>query len=121
MPISKFVSPDGALTFVVIQEDGDFTLGFEGAPWHTHGDIISSATGLPIDEAVAGFIDALLNDQSIIAIATVDGVVRDVWIPDLPLRPDPYKPENESIAFRLWGGTPCWIDEPPPTLPAPAR
>lgn len=106
------------MTFVVVRHDGDVTLGFEGSPWHTHGDLISALTELAIEEAVGSFVDALLDNRTIVAVTTVEGVVRDIWIADLPIGPDPYKPENESNAFRLWDGTPCGIDWSPPKPPA---
>jgi hypothetical protein len=102
----KYVSPDGTLTFLVVRERGDISLGFEGYPWHTHGDILAALSGLPIEQAVAQYVDAVTSSESVVAIATVDGRVRDISIADDPMRPDPYKPENETIAFRYWDGTP---------------
>lgn len=46
---STYVSDDGALTFLVVREDGDISLGFKDTPWHTHGDILAALAGLPID------------------------------------------------------------------------
>ncbi len=40
----RHVSPDGELVLLVVREgDGDFTLGFEGSDWHTHGDVCQTA------------------------------------------------------------------------------
>ncbi len=38
----EYLSPDGCLRLVVIRETGDITLGFEGFPWHTHGDVLAA-------------------------------------------------------------------------------
>jgi len=35
----KCVSRDGSLTFVVVREGGDVSVGFDWTPWHTHADI----------------------------------------------------------------------------------
>jgi hypothetical protein len=101
-----YVSPDGALTFVVAREAGDATLGFAGMQWHTHADVLASEYGVPQDEAVDRFIAALLQNKSVIAVSRVAGIVSDVWIVDDPLEPDPYQPEDEAIEFRFWDGTP---------------
>ena len=103
---SKYVSPDGTLTFVVQREPGDITLGFEGTPWHTHGGLLAGEYGLPQEEAVARFMEALLQNQHVIAVASVKGVVNDIWIVDEPMKSDPYKPDDEIVAFRFWDGTP---------------
>jgi hypothetical protein len=102
----RYLSPDGTLTFLVEREAGDITLGFEGTPWHTHGDLLATAYGLPQKEAVARFIEALLQNRSVIAIARVRGVVTDVWVADEPLKSEPHKPDDEVVALRFWDGTP---------------
>jgi hypothetical protein len=103
--ISRYISPDGVLTFLVVYEEGDVALGFEGTPWHTHADILAALSGLPEDEAVAQCVDALLKNKSVVGIATIDGWVRDIWVADNPMAEDLYKPENETITFRFWDGT----------------
>jgi hypothetical protein len=103
---SKYVSPDGALTFVVEHQPDDVILGFEGTPWHTHGDTLACEYGLPPEEAVPRFVEALLQDRAVIAIASVEGVVMDVWVADEPLKLDPHKPHDEVVTLRFWSGTP---------------
>ncbi len=39
--ITRYVSPDGLLISLVIRYPDDVALGFYGAPWHTHGDILA--------------------------------------------------------------------------------
>jgi hypothetical protein len=101
----KYVSPDGALTFLVVREHGDVSLGFEGTPWHTHADILASLSGLSQEDAVAQFVTSVLENKRAIAIATVNGRVRDVWVVDGPAAADVYKPEDEVITFRFWDGS----------------
>lgn len=72
---SKHVSLDGALMFVVQRKPGDITLGFEGTSWHTHGDLLAGEYGVPQEEAVARFMDELLQSQAIIAVASLQGVL----------------------------------------------
>jgi hypothetical protein len=101
-----YVSPDGTLTFLVVREPGDISLGFRDATWHTHGDILAALSGLPVQQAVAAYVGALTSSKAVIAISTVDGRIADIWIPDDPGAPDPHQPENEIITFRYWDGTP---------------
>jgi hypothetical protein len=102
--LEKHDRPDGSLRFIVARaDDGDISLGFDTYPSHTHGDILASLSGLPMDEAVRQYVDKLLAGRSFIVIARVDNVIRDVWVTDDP-RPDKYKPENETIEFRFWDG-----------------
>ncbi|HEX2172885.1 MAG TPA: hypothetical protein VHL09_10625 [Dehalococcoidia bacterium] len=110
--VDRYVSPDGKLTFLVIREEGDITLGFDGYPSHTHGDILAELSGLPIEVAVEQYVDALLNGRSIIGLYSWEGGVQDVGIVDDPLLPDWAKPdvksprsEGETVEFRLWDGT----------------
>jgi hypothetical protein len=101
--IEEHRTPDGLLRFLVTRgDDGDIALGFDGYPWHTHGDILASLLGVPIDAAVRQYVDALLTGRRLIAIARVDGAIRDVAVADSP-EPDKYKPANETIEFRYWG------------------
>jgi hypothetical protein len=105
MPIiEEHRSADGLLRFIVERcDDGDLSLGFEGFPWHTHGDILARLSALPIEIAVREYIDALLAGRSFIGIARVDGKIRDVWVTD-NAQPDKYKPDDETMEFRYWDG-----------------
>jgi hypothetical protein len=102
----RYISPDGALTFLIVREFDEISLGFQGCPSHTHGDILAELSGLPLAQAVNQYVEALISNKSVVAIATVDGRVRDIWIADEPGKADPYKPENEIISYRYWNGTP---------------
>ena len=83
---ARYVSPDGVLKFLVVRGGGDVTLGFEDTPAHTHADILAALSGLSPDEAVSQYVDALLENKSVVAIATVNGQVRDIWISDEPTK-----------------------------------
>lgn len=103
--ISKYVSPDGLLTFVVVNDGaGGITLGFEGYPWHTHADILATLSGTAPEVAVKRFVAALLSNKAAIAVATVAGRIEDVWISDDPSKADPHKPSEEVIEIRFWDG-----------------
>ena len=103
---TRYLSADGELTFLVIRQPGDIALGFEGTPWHTHADILAALSGYPPEEAVARYVADLLESRLVIAIATVDGAVRDIWVAEEPDKPDRYKPDNEIINLRYWDGRP---------------
>lgn len=107
----RHVSPDGELTLLVINDGGNYTVGFETPSpgqlyGHSHGDILAEQYGRPAEAAVAQFVDNVLDNKSLIAIAKIDRKVRDIWIVEHPIEPDPFRPENETIAFRYWGDTP---------------
>src|SRR5215212_5492253 len=72
--IEEHRTPDGLFRFIVERsEDGDPSLGFDGFPSHTHGDILASLSGFSIEAAVRNYIDALLAGRSFIGIARVAG------------------------------------------------
>ena len=81
--IEEHRSPDGLLRFIVCRDkDGDISLGFDRFTWHTHADILAGLSGMSEDVALRNYVDALLNDQAIIAIARVGGKIQDVRIAD---------------------------------------
>lgn len=105
--IEEHHTPDGLFRFIVERSnDGDISLGFHGFPSHTHGDMLASASGLPVEGAVREYVDGLLAGRSYIGIARIAGKIRDVWVADDP-HPDKYKPEDETIEFRYWDGRPA--------------
>ena len=104
--VSRHVSPDGLLTFVVATDEaGDVTLGFEGYPWHTHADILAALSGTAPEVAVKRFVAALLGNKAVIAVVTVAGRIGDVWVSDDPPEADTHKLPDEVIELRLWDGT----------------
>jgi hypothetical protein len=42
MAHQEYSSPDGILTLVVSDEDGNSAIGFKGFRWHTHGDVLAA-------------------------------------------------------------------------------
>jgi len=105
--VEEHRSADALLRFIVCRDnDGDLSLGFDGFTWHTHAEILAELSDLPQDAALRRYVDALLRDKAIIAIARVGGKIRDVWVMD-EARPDKYKPEDETVQFRYWSGKPA--------------
>jgi hypothetical protein len=90
---------------VVRFRSGEFSLGFEGTPSHTHGDILAAESGLAADEAVRAYVQKLIGNKLTIAVSTIGGKIRDIWIPDDPAQDLRYCPPDENIEFRLWRGT----------------
>jgi len=104
--VEEHKTPDGLLTFLVWEENGDTTLGFKGCQWHTHADILAECSGVPKDIAVRQFVDDLVKGIAIIQIYRVDGIIRDAAVVETGAsRIDNYKPENETHWFRFWDGT----------------
>jgi hypothetical protein len=102
---ADYISPDGLLRFIVRSPDGDVTMGFDGYPWHTHGDMLPGNVSTSIESRTKSFVDALLDNRAIIAVLKDRNVIKDIWITDDLARAVRYPIEGESIEFRLWGGT----------------
>ena len=105
--LEKHVSPDGALTLLVVRyPDGDICIGFEGTPWHTHGESEAAVRGTSVPLAVRQFVDEILSDQTILAVERVGD--RISWVypeDDAEGRLDGhrrYAPADSSITFRRW-------------------
>lgn len=107
----RHTSPDDSMVLIVESVDNDFTIGFEGFSWHTHGDILDAwgYQGSP-ETRTQSFINDVLESRRAIAIVKVDGIVCDICIPeDLFDRPlstyfNKYAPPNETTEFRYWNG-----------------
>lgn len=108
----EHLSPDGMLRLLILREAGDITIGFDGFPWHTHGDVIAGELcllGEPIstpESAAARFVEDVLLGRIAIGVVRVGGQVRDVFATYLLKTEDPYRPEDEELELRRWDGTP---------------
>src|SRR4051794_28053127 len=97
----RHISPDGLLRLlVVVGDDGDMTLGFDGHAWHTHGDILAAVSGLPQPEAVDRFVRDLLEDRAVVALSRVGGVLADAWVTERPESESNHKSPDERIELR---------------------
>lgn len=104
-----FVTPDGLLRLIVRTAEGGLTVGFHGFPWHTHSAVLAAARADKPEAAVELWIHDLIAGNRIIAIATVRGVVQDVWVTDDPGKERRFSAADETIEFRLWDGTRCQV------------
>jgi len=103
--LEKHISPDGLLTFSVLQypdEDNDISLGFENFDWHTHADILASTTGLTEEKAVRQFVDDLLDNKQIIVVMKKENKIVQVWITEDPIGELKYQQDDEGLEFRYW-------------------
>jgi hypothetical protein len=107
--IGEYVSPDKQLRFLVTCPDGDWTIGFDGFPSHTHGSILAELSGQDEISAIERFIANLTGNISVIVLRRRSGVLTDVWITDDPADEfagyKRYGWPDETIEFRLWDGT----------------
>ena len=111
--VERHESPDGQLSLVVERDElGDIAVGFEGCPWHTHGDTLAALSGLPESEALREFVHDVLQDRAIIAVAIDRSKRRGAWITDDPQSDLVNKPDDESIHFRYWSGAAHQGDDP---------
>lgn len=102
------VSPDGALRLLVTKAEGDFSIGFEGYAWHTHGDLLVKGEETQ-EEAVGNFIQEILLGKWLIVIERKGGSIEDIYIDYPPGSPlysdpadDPYREADESFEERRW-------------------
>jgi hypothetical protein len=97
------------LRFLVTCPDGDWTIGFDGFPWHTHGSILAELSGQDEISAIERFVTDLTGNVSIIVLGRRSGVLTDVWITGDPADElsgcKRYGGPDETIEFRLWDGT----------------
>lgn len=109
---SLYDSPDGILVLIVEEDQDDFTIGFLGYPWHTHGAVLVSEymlRGDPADSPKAAaerFVTEIMKGNVVIAVASVGGKIQDIWPTYDPGGELKYKPDQEQIEFRYWDGTP---------------
>ena len=114
MPIvERHLSPDGLLQLIVdLADDGDWSVGFDGFQWHTHGDLLMWDYGGSPESAVRAFVDDVLASRQVIVISRLDGAIHNAWMTADPLYDDmKYADPNETIEKRFWNGQP--FDCPP--------
>jgi hypothetical protein len=109
--VESHQSPDGLLKLLVDCTDNDWTIGFEGAPFHTHGDILSAwgYDGSP-EQATKAFVTDIIQSRRPIVIWRVDGKVRDFDVPvhlnheELAADLATYGYPGETVEARYWNG-----------------
>jgi hypothetical protein len=110
MSVGEYISPDGQLKFLVTCPDGDWTIGFDGFPWHTHGSILAELSGQDEKSAVERYLADLIGNFAVIALQRISGELTDVWVTDDPAGAiencKKYGQAHETVEFRLWDGTP---------------
>ena len=108
MIAARHTSPDGLLTLLVDEEDGDWTVGFEGSDWHTHGDLLTAYGERSPELAIDAFVRDLVEGRWVIALLRRDNIIFDIWVTD-----DPVSEREEGIEFRYWDGRPFTVTEVP--------
>jgi hypothetical protein len=112
--VEQHLSPDRELNLVVDLTNDDWTIGFEGYPYHTHADLLSSSGyhGRP-KEAVRDFVDDILASRRAIVIWRVNGRIRDCDVPEevdwkrLDDGLAKYGVPGETFEVRFWNGQPA--------------
>jgi hypothetical protein len=108
--IEEHISPDGRLRLrVEASPDGDLAIGFDGYAWHTHADILAALSGLKEVDAVRTFVNDILKDKAVIALWSIAGELRDVWVSDEPSKAAAYPQGGEVIELRYWSGR-AWVE-----------
>jgi len=87
------------------QDDGEVTIGFEGVPWHTHGDMLAATSGKPVETAVEDYVRDVVESRSVIAVVKKAGSIIDVWISSDPEKDRTYLQVGETLELRRWNGS----------------
>ncbi|MBA3313491.1 MAG: hypothetical protein M3552_19125 [Planctomycetota bacterium] len=111
----RHVSPDGLLALVVMNQEKDLCVGFEGSAWHVHADQLANAFRCSEEEAIRQFTDDIIESRVPIAVCRASGKIETawafVWPADVDLKPGTgYQEPGETIEYRYWNGrpwTPC--------------
>ncbi len=108
MTTQRYRTPDGMLELLVIHEDGDITVGFDGYTWHTHGDVLvgeyaflGEVVGTP-EQAVERFLYDLQSDDATIVIYRKGGTIQDVSVSLSEAEDDDSIGPDESRELRSW-------------------
>ena len=112
--IERHQSPDGQFALLVDCTDGDWTIGFEGFSFHTHGDILSAwgYEGSP-EQATRSFVADIIASRRSIVIWRVNGKIRDFDVPvdlnseELAADLKKYGSAGETVEARYWDGRPA--------------
>jgi hypothetical protein len=107
MTNAEYASPDGLLRFLVqTADDGVVCLGFDGYLWHRHAQDLAAAWGISEHVAVERYVQDLLENRLVIAVARVGGRVTSVNVTENPVSETHHIPPGMSVELRYWNGTP---------------
>ena len=109
--VERHESTDRQLALLVDFTDGDWTIGFDGFPYHTHGDVLAETeyAGTP-EQATRSFVADILASRRPIVIWRVHGKIRDLGVPQQLNRADldadiaKYGFPGETWEARYWDG-----------------
>jgi hypothetical protein len=108
MATERYRTADGLLELVVVREDGDVSIGFEGYSWHTHADVlqgeytlIGENTTTP-EDAVERFLSDLRSDVARIIVYRKAGRISDVCVSLGEPDEDKYLDADETREVRYW-------------------
>lgn len=96
---ARYATPDGQFTLLVVPADD--LIGFEGYPWHTHGDFLPSVYQI---DSVPQFLEALFTDRLVMAVSRSGGTIRDVCVSSDAENERERLADGETIELRYWSG-----------------
>jgi hypothetical protein len=98
---ARYTTPDGKFTLVV--EPNHDLLGFDGYPWHTHGEFLPNVYRIA---SLPEFLDALFADRLVMAVSRSGDAVRDVSVTDDPEDEKEWVKDGLTLELRYWSGRP---------------
>lgn len=116
MGSKSHISSDGKLNFLITpSEDGNTKLGFKGFDWSIRASDIVGIYGVPNEEAVINYVNALLQNELVLNIWRRGSDIVNVSITGrLDRVPDLEKAHAEGLTLehRYWDGT-TWVKPEP--------
>ncbi|HLM39239.1 MAG TPA: hypothetical protein VK434_06540 [Microvirga sp.] len=104
--LEEHTTPDGLLKLSVQQFDDGIAVGFADLPWHTHPDLLVGSYGDDEEEALRGFLSAVLNDRLLIVCSMSGDRLDEAWIEEDLQRAMATASESEGLKVRYWSD---WI------------
>jgi hypothetical protein len=109
--IERHQSLDRQLALLVGLTGDDWTIGFDGFPYHTHGDILAQTEygGTP-EQATRSFVADIIESRRPIVIWRVNGKIRDFHVShkfdraELEANIAKYGFPGETFEARYWDG-----------------
>ena len=104
--VDRHRTADGLLELIVDLTAGDWSIGFAGLPWHTHGDILAELEGGSAESATRLYVADVLNSNKLIVVRRMNGSIEDAWVADGPTSDlGRYAPPNTTFELRYWNGS----------------
>jgi hypothetical protein len=102
--LEEHTTSDGLLKLSVQKFEDGVAIGFADLPWHTHPDLLVGTYGDDEEQALRGFISAILNDELLIVCSVTGDRLYEAWIEDNLQDAMEAASQSENVRVRYWSG-----------------